>query len=695
MFYYIWVSFLSAFLIFQIQPIVGRYILPWFGGTPAVWSTSLLFFQVLLLAGYGYAYWLSSSLKPRRQASLHLVLLGVSVSLLFAAWYARQSRVMPPAVSLASISGMPVRSLLTILLFSVGIPYFTLATTSPLIQSWYSRAKPGRSPYALYAWSNAGSLIGLISYPFLVEPALTLRTQGVAWSLVFLLFVASMGCGASRLLRRQGDGLANEDRSADAPPQPLCADHLMWIALSGCASLLLLATTRQICQEVAVVPFLWILPLVLYLLSFILCFSNVRWYARGWYISALVVSSGIFCWVLVQDFALGIVTQITAYSVAFFICCMICHGELYMIRPHPRFLTSFYLTVSTGGALGGAFVALVAPRVFSGFWELPLGLLLCWVLLLISNFKKPAGGARRPAFLTVALLVGGIAFIGFFFFVYINLLSRETLAAYRNFYGVLRVRETGAGNPGGRAYTLLHGATNHGFQLQQEERRREPTAYYTRDSGIGLVVRHHPRRASGLRIGMLGLGIGTLTAYGTPHDTFRIYEINPDVIRLAEGTGGFFTFVRDSRAAVEIVPGDARISLASELEHAQSQNFDLLVIDAFNSDSVPIHLLTREAFELYLAHMRPEGIVTVNITNKHLDLWPVVHRLAEHFGLRAELIRNDRYDDLSLPSVWAIMSRDAGLWGQPGIAARLAPVEKVKSISLWTDDYSNLFQILK
>ncbi len=696
MLYYIWISFLSAFLIFQIQPIAGRYILPWFGGTPAVWSTILLFFQALLLAGYGYANWLSSSsLKPRRQAIVHLTVIGVALALLASAWYAQQSPIMPVTRWLSPATSAPMRSLLTILLFSVGLPYFTLATTSPLIQFWFCQANPGRSPYTLYAYSNAGSLLALISYPFIVEPALSLRSQAVVWSSGFVLFALSMGYGASRMMRLLNTGPADADHSADVPPRPGIATHLLWITLSGCASLLLLATTRQISQEVAVIPFLWIVPLVLYLLSFILCFSSGRWYRRSWYIFALLASSGMFCWIMMQDFTLGIPAQIASYSLVFFVCCMVCHGELVRMKPDPHFVTSFYLSVSAGGALGGAFVTLLAPHIFAGFWELQLGLLLCWILLLVTAFTNPAGSTRPPPFLTVALLVATIAFISLYFFIYINVSSKATLAVYRNFYGVLRVCEMGADIPRRRALSLMHGPTIHGLQFQQADRRREPTAYYTKDSGVGLAILNYPRRASGLRVGVLGLGIGTLTAYGRPGDTFRLYEINPDVIRLAQGLGGFFAFVRDSKASIEIVPGDARISLASELEGGRPQDFDLLVLDTFNSDSIPVHLLTKEAFELYQAHMRPEGVLAVHITNKHLDLRPVVLRLAEHLGLHAALIRNVRYEDASLPSLWVIATRNVGFFGQPAIATRIGSEEPVKGMPLWTDDYSNLFKILK
>jgi hypothetical protein len=471
--------------------------------------------------------------------------------------------------------------------------------------------------------------------------------------------------------------------------------HALWIAFSACAVALLLSTTNQITRDVAVVPFLWVLPMVLYLLSFILCFSGRRWYSRKAYLGAFLASTVAFCWVFYFG-RVSLLAQIGVYSLVLFIGCMICHGELERLKPHPRYLASFYLLISVGGALGGALVNLLAPHLFADFWELPVGLMGCWLLLLIvslSDSRSEQG--RRSHRLTDTLLMGGIAVLGVVLIFYAVKGSVDVLWSSRDFYGVLQVKQSNAREREQQAYSAVHNGTLHGFQYQDEEKRRLPTAYYVEDSGMGLAILNHPHRAGGMRIGAAGLGVGTLAAYGRSGDTIRFYEINPAVVRLAEGEGGYFDFLEECPAQVEIVPGDARISLERELAAGRSQGFDLLVVDAFSGDAIPVHLLTAEAFDVYLAHLQPDGIIALHISNRYMDLRPVVQTLADHFQLGTALIVSDRGGDgRGSWATWMLVTANETFLEQPEIAERSRPWQADTGLRLWTDDYSSVFQAL-
>ena len=703
--YYTLTVFLSAFLLFQVQPLIGKYILPWFGGVPSVWSTSMLFFQVLLVGGHAYAYWLVGRLSARKQGIVHLALLGISLCLLLVTGLVWDSPITPGAHWKPLGTEVPMWQILKTLAVSVGLPYFILSTTNPLMQTWLNYHDPERSPYLLYALSNAGSLLGLVAYPFLVEPALVLKTQANLWAWGYIAFAVCVGYGALRTKRLNAAVVGHKVEPAAPqarPPaegeaRPGVTIRFFWVTLSTCAAVMLLATTNQISQEVSVIPFLWVLPLTLYLLSFILCFSGKRWYSRTGYTVSLFIGNAIFCWLFYYgQETLNILVQIGVYSLVLFLCCMICHGELARLKPHPRYLTSFYLLISTGGALGGLAVNLVAPYVFTGFWEFPVGLLGCWGLLLIAFFAGDWRSDRRrwASPLTDTLLMSGIAMLGVTLFLYVHKDSMSVLQSSRNFYGVLRVKEINADEPHQQAYELVHGTTIHGFQYLEEEKRGLPTVYYTEGSGVGLAILHHPQRDAGLRIGVVGLGVGTLAAYGRPSDTIRFYEINPEVIRLAEGEGSYFTYLKDCPARVEIVPGDARISMEREWAAGDLQRFDLLVVDAFNDGSIPVHLLTKEAFDTYLSHLQPDGVMALHISNRHMDLRPVVQELADYFRLGTALINDEGDGGRVSSSMWMLVTRSEEFLKQPQIAGRSSPQPAYAGLRLWTDDYSNLFQIL-
>jgi hypothetical protein len=705
---------LSAFLLFQVEPMIGKAILPWFGGTSAVWSTVLLFFQVLLTGGTAYAYWLLGRLRPRRQGMVHIVLLGLTVALLIVTAIVWPSPLTPDASWRPADNALPVLGILKVLAVAVGVPYFLLATNSTLMQAWFSREPGGRAPYRLYALSNAGSLAALLTYPILFEPGLTLRAQAFVWSGAFVVFAIIAGILALRAARREPAAEVERATAGKGEARPSIGIFLLWIGLAACAAALLISVTNQITQEVAAIPFLWIIPLSIYLLTFILAFSGGLLYSRRIYLAAFFLLAFMAIWMMprLPWFSMG--SQIAIFCVLLFVCSMICHCELYALRPAAGRLPSFYLAVAGGGALGGIFVNLIAPYLFTtGFWELQWAILACGALatvILAREQRLPTSTRRRkrrataskepPAILRlkpgVIACFSGLVILSGLMIAVMQAFTSNTLLARRNFYGVLRVWETNTDQPENLAYQLTHGRTVHGFQFAAGELRHVPTTYYAETSGVGLALLHHPARPGTLRVGGLGLGIGVIAHYGQPGDVFRFYEINPDMIRLAEGEAGYFSFLTDSEADTHVIAGDARLSLERELTGEGSHAFDVLVLDAFSGDAVPLHLLTREAFQVYLEHLDSDGVIAVNVSNRYFDLSLPIYRLAEALGLETAMIV-DQGDGLrSYDSIWMLLARDRRLLDQPAIASRATTATAVPAgLRLWTDDYSNLLQVLR
>lgn len=696
---YVLSIFISAFLLFQIQPMIARYILPWFGGTPAVWSTVQLFFQVFLTGGYAYAYWLIGRFSPKKQALVHIGVLLASLIVVAVLGLRWPSPITPDAGWKPLGVDTPIIDIFKLLIVAVGLPYFLLSTNSPLMQAWFHRSLPGRSPYWLYALSNIGSLVGLLAYPFLIEPNLTLKTQGWFWSAGYALFVVLAAYGAFRSIRGQAGApqAPTVTESAAGGVAPSVQLQVLWLLLSAIGSTMLLATTSQITQEVAAIPFLWVLPLSIYLLSFILTYSGERWYSRRLFGVLMIFATAGFVWALVDTRA-HFIPLIGAYSFMLFVSVMICNGETYRLRPDPAHLTRFYLMTSLGGALGGMAVNLVAPLLFKGYWELPISFGLTWALVLAVFLTRNSGNRALRVRFIHNVLVGMTVLLTAAFSIYALAGGKTSGAVFeeRNFYGVVRVKEINADDPVWHGYDMAHGITIHGVQYTAADKRHLPTAYFTEQSGIGLAMLNHPKYGHGMRVGILGLGIGSLAAYGRPGDTYRLYEINPIMVALAEGQGGYFSFLSDSPAQNTVVLGDARISLERELASGGSDEFDLLAMDAFSSDSVPVHLITREAFDIYLKHLSPQGVLAVNISNRHLDLVPVLWQLAKYDGLAIVVIHDEGDGQRAFPSDWVLMSVDPGLLKAPAIAQRARPMDGyTTSIRLWTDDFSNLFQILK
>lgn len=912
--------FVSAFLLFQVQPLIGRFILPWFGGGPSIWTSCMLFFQILLLGGYLYAHVISVKLKLRTQIITHLSLLAVSLVFL---------PIAPGDSWKPTADQSPLLQILLLLLVTVGGPYFMLSSTGPLMQKWFSITSPGKSPYRLYALSNIGSLLALLSYPFAFEPWLTLRQQVWSWSVVYAVY-AVLACWCAIRLWRSHVGVIpshlpesfpNTSFATVAPDdagiaRPGIGLMLLWLGLAACGSAMLLATTNQLCIDVATVPFLWVLPLSLYLISFIICFDSPQWYDRKAFGVLLIACCPVACWIVDEGADVNISKQIAIYSAILFACCMSCHGELVSCKPHPKYLTLFYVLTSAGGALGGVFVAIIAPYTFHGYWEYHISLIaccavtlaawcvqrvwqrrpsaeywicavaaasqlaaivhfVCWPLTdslsavnetisfgvcgliqLLGMIAVGAFGRRRfavlgafaafsllqlgwlygfgawkfpavlkpemrtamvwigiaspivttglvllwgvfsqPArrisvsFVILPVLIGVIALpafvslcsflpssewilnhllqsvgwtkeqlkeyfgwtqewrvvsfsfttaaalmmewssrgfrgpesksLGFWFWVpsitLVLLLANQlaetveadnkstqsvrTIHTSRNFYGVLRVKyESGDEEdfmPPKKS--LTHGQIRHGFQFDDDYWKRQPTTYYGRKSGIGLAIaqsRQHAKDTDqhALRVGVVGLGTGTIAAYGEKGEYFRFYDINPDVLRLSDD---IFTYLKDSAATWDVEIGDARIVMERELAKGESQQFDVLAIDAFSSDAIPVHLLTSECGDIYKQQLRPGGILAIHISNRFLDLNPVSRGMAEHLGWQAIRIENASNNLTGVfSSTWILLTSRTDLETDPAIEDYVDPWKDDEPILHWTDDYSGLWHVL-
>ena len=674
--------FWGACLLFLVQPLIARFILPWFGGGPAVWTTCMLFFQVLLLGGYAYAHFSISRLTPRRQVITHLCLLALAVVLL---------PITPGDQWKPADGSHAAGHILLLLLACLGLPYLVLSATGPLLQAWFSKANPGVSPYRLYALSNIGSLLALLAYPFVLEPQLARQTQAEWWSIGLVIYAGLAAWCGVKVWRSSGADTA-KSAADDAEPAPTMLRQLFWFALPACGVMLLLAITNKLCQDIAVVPFLWVLPLGLYLLSFIISFDSPRWYHRGFWLPLLAVLLGLVLQNLYAAESHPDITPLaTLYLGTLFVACMVCHGEVFRLRPGASRLTGYYLSISAGGAVGGLFVALVAPFIFPDYFELHLALWLTAALVLAvlrldaSSFLQHGRG--RWGWALLLLLLPGFAY-GLFDVAAISL--RGSLTTTRGFYGVLKVNDNDAGNAELHHLTLQHGATIHGLQYVDPEKRTFPSSYYTSTSGIGRLLRAH-KPGGGRRVGAIGLGCGTLATWGRTGDTFRFYEINDDVARLATST---FTYLKDSKAKTELVMGDARLSMEREAD----QQYDVIVLDAFSSDAIPVHLLTLEAFDHYQRHLKPDGAIVVHVSNRYLDLHPVVYRIADKIGFPAITIDDNdtAYEDAGFyGSDWIIMTRNQVLLQQPLLKdVTKETVEFPARIMYWTDERSDLLSIL-
>lgn len=657
--------FLSSFLLFQVQPLMGRSILPWFGGSAAVWTTCMLFFQGLLLAGYLYAHLVVRYLPPKRQAILHITLLAAALLFL---------PIIPAPSWKPTGAEPPVLAILGALVATVGFPYFLLSATSPLLQAWYARTHEQGMPYRLFALSNVASLLALLTYPPLVEPNLPLRTQAIGWSVSFAVFAAACALTAWRSVRGSvAEAPAAAEKVAVIPA-------LLWVLLPAASSALLLAVTTHITQNVAAIPFLWIVPLVLYLLSFIICFEREGWYRRAIWFPLAGAGIAAIAWSVTKGSTTPqIRLLLPLFSLALFACCMVCHGELVRLKPHASRLTSFYLLSSLGGAVGGIFVGIVSPLIFQGYFELQVSvaataLLACAAFLLSPPAVSPL---LRRALVVIAPIVA-LAPAAWFAAAPGEDGNRRHA---RNFYGVLSVVEKD--EDGVKERTLVHGVIQHGKQFFSPELQRTPTTYYGEGTGIGVVMESLARRGK-VDAAVVGLGVGTLAGYGRRGDRITFYEINPLVVDLARRD---FTYLADSPARIDVVMGDARLSL----EREEGRRFDLLAVDAFSGDSIPVHLLTREALELYFRRLKPNGILGIHISNKYLNLEPVLAEGLRTLGKQATVVDSEGDEaEVVYGATWVLASADGRQLPSEG-----RPLRGKEAFPCWTDDYCDLFSILK
>jgi len=682
-------TFASAFLLFQVQPLIGKFILPWFGGSPAVWTTCMLFFQVVLFLGYAYAHATCRWLSPRGQMRLHLVLLGLALLSL---------PIAPDVSWKPSDSEQPAWRILLLLAATIGMPYFVLSSTGPLLQAWFGRVSPGRSQYRLYSLSNAGSLLALISFPLFVEPAWASTFQARLWSNGFVVFGLLCGTCAWWAGNAWIAETSPGNTAASDEPAPTLRRRALWLILPGCSCLMLLATTNAVCQNVAPIPFLWVVPLALYLLSFIICFDHARWYRRGPVAAATLVAvwlvAGLDEWPDWFGLSLGTLEQLLAYFAALFGVCMVCHGEVVRSRPSAKYLTEFYLMLSAGGALGGIFVSLVAPALFTTYFECQIGLVLSFVVAGVVGccaLERHLRGAKHrlashKKSLIIGTIIGEIAAL--VLIVQWQFQFNDALYRARNFYGTVVVVEDSTDEETTEPFrALVCGSIYHGRQWTAAEKRSLPTCYYHETTAPGLAfakLQSQPK----IRAGVIGLGVGTLATFLRPHDEMRIYEINPEVETIART---YFTYLSDCRGKCNVVLGDARLVL----EREAPQQFDILVLDAFTSDAPPVHLLTKEAFEIYLKHLKPDGLLVANVTNSYLDLAPVVERVGSELNLEAVRIRTPPNSaQLHYRTDYVVLSRNVSCLELHAAGTDVA-VEAPVEAPLWTDQFSNLYQVLR
>ena len=691
---YIAAIFLSSSLLFLVEPMAGKRLLPLLGGSSAVWITCLVFFQTTLLLGYLCAHAIATRLTRRAQLVAYGFLLSLSMVQVFAT--------LDPHPQASTMR--PVFSVLWVLTMLIGLPFLALSATNPLLQAWYAHGRADHvspvPPYRLFALSNFGSLLALLAYPLLVEPNFSLRTQTLAWSIGFLLFVVV--CGVIIASRRKAPDLreleqhpspavsgpasttsqagaaAKASLISDALPSP--GERTLWLLMAACGSLLLSAVTSHLSQNIAAIPLLWILPLTIYLLTFVLAFNGGKIYSRRTMMGLLPSALGGVAYLIVDTtMDVPIMISIPLFCLALFVGAFFCHGELYLRRPAARYLTQYYLLIAAGGALGSIFVGVLAPIVFSGSYEMAWGLIYVAALAAALMWREHwAWRIFWPA-ATLGLLV---------VVVLQERADRENaIVQVRSFYGTLRVTDE-ATDDAGRYRTLIHGTIQHGTQfMASEELRRLPTTYYSHNSGVGLAL-DNCCKGRARRVADIGLGTGTLAAYGEPGDVFRFYEIDPRVEIIAKNV---FTYLRESQAKIEIAHGDARLSMEAE----PPENYDVIAVDAFSGDAIPVHLITAEAIKLYQRHLAPGGIIAFHVSNNYLSLGPVVQEQADHAGLHAVMVSTADDDDTgAFSSDWVLVTANEKFLALPEIADASAKIEPKPGLRLWTDDYSSLLPIL-
>lgn len=711
--------FISSALLFFIQPLYAKMILPRLGGTPAVWNTCMVFYQAVLLAGYTLAHLLARRLPARAQVAVHFGMLLCPALVL----PLRLSEHSPPG------DRNPIPWLIGLLLVDVGLPTLVLSMSAPLLQDWFSRTGHPRAvdPYFLYVASNAGSMLGLLGYPALVEPVLALRAQSQFWMVSYAAFcVLAASCGIILLRARpaRNSRMAREPAPARVGPR----QAFEWVVLAFAPASMLLSVTNYISTDIAAIPLLWVVPLSIYLLSFMLVFARRVYLPQELLQRFLPLVLLVLTFVMLSEATEPVGLLLAIHLVALFFVSMVCHGRLASLRPNSSQLTIFYLCMSIGGVLGGAFSSLLAPLLFNSLLEYPLVIVLACLLRPVPSTSSwhdlawpvGLGVVMWAAFLALeqmgigsarmrmGIVLGPAALICYLFMHHplrfalgiaaLFLAGAVQQGAYgavvyrdRSFFGVHRITF----HQGGNVYQLVHGNTVHGRQSADPERRREPLAYYHRTGPIGQVFAAYATASPPPRVAVVGLGAGSLAAYGRAEQTFIYYEIDPHVLIMARDSG-YFTFLRDSTAKVEVVLGDARLTLPDAPDAA----FDLLVLDAFSSDAIPMHLLTRQAIQIYLDKLAPRGVLACNISNRYLDLEPVLGALAKDRRLACWTEKDFDLTPMQAregksPSQWVIMARAGTSLDRILALGRWQPVKAPANMAPWTDDFSNLLGVFK
>jgi hypothetical protein len=669
--------FLAAFLLFLVEPMAAKQLLPTFGGSAAVWLTCLVFFQTALLAGYAYAHWLARGSRPSWQMPLHIALLSCA-AVVALTWALRSGGFSAPA-------SHPFAAVFQVLLVSIGLPFLLLGSTSPLLQTWLARLEHGRIPYRLFALSNLASLLALALYPTIVEPYLTLRMQRILWSCGFVCFVAVSATLARgvRKVAEMPDPIEKADTMgarAETSPSSSLRHKCLWLLLPLVAAMQLSAVTSYLTANIAAIPLLWILPLAAYLVTLIVAFEYARFVPRPVLTRLLAVMLAGLAYMMAKvDVSLPVGIGIAFFLIEMFLACLYCHVEAYALRPRAtKDLTIFYLIFATGGAVGSFLIGIAFPLMFSSNYDLAITFFATALVAVLVVW--PERWSERM------LWSVGAAMLIYLLVLLHAAYRRDTMFAIRNFYASLRVKQTYDINQHWTR-TLSNGTIQHGTQIFSPELRRTPTTYYAEDSGVGLAMRY----CCGDRarnVGVVGLGAGTIAAYGRPGDRMRFYEINPAVQPIAEH---LFTYLRDSPAQITFADGDARASLTKEAP----QHFNVLVVDAFSGDAIPLHLLTAQALEIYKRHLAPDGILAFHVSNQHVDLEPAIYLLAKAAGMQARTVQSVADPQRGeFNATWVLVTGNGAFLTLPGVASHTRPTEERAGLRLWTDDYSTLLALL-
>lgn len=681
--------FVCAFLVFQIQPIISKTILPWFGGGASVWTTCMLFFQFFLLVGYIYAYVLTKIVRIKTQVVVHLILLALGVIFLPFGIH---------DIHNIEVAASPTWGVLSVLFISLGFPYLMLSANTPLLQHWFSSDVNNVNPYRLYAISNVGSFLALISYPIVFEPFMSLDGQLDFWSSIYCVFVALVvWIFYVVVIKSRSQKLDNAKQLVNSKVGFF--RFTLWFLLAALGVVLLVSTTNALTQNVPPVPFLWIAPLAIYLLTYVMAFSSLGLYLRVIWIPCFMVLSFVALLIYFIGGQFDFVTQLIIYLLILLCGCMICHGELNALKPRQGNTTLFYLFLSAGGVFGSFLVTFVAKELFDEFLEFPLAIVsvlvvaaasLWWVRKdeIAQSNKGHIGAINQLLLLSIASLV--VALVWLLVFIKLNSQYQQyDVAKDRNFYGILSVKDINEGKVKERR--LVDGTTSHGSQSLPLAPSPVPLSYYRPGTGGQLII-DELSNVKNLQVGVIGLGVGALAAYGRPGDLYTFYELNPLVSVFANR---YFKYLENAQADVEVKLGDARVTLQNELDSGQRNNFDLLIIDAFSGDLIPTHLMTHEAFMLYQQHIKTSGVIALHISNRHLSLLPVIVHHSRSLNMQMMLFDTPG-GGYEHDAQWVVLTNNRQLTESPRLMSKQTPIISSQYQSVvWTDDYSSLLPILK